>query len=359
MRVALICPFSLERLTGTPIRAKTTTDAVLGLGHDVLVVARESKPIAGAKIITSGSVGLASFTRISLAALRVHRPDIVHGLTTASILPMLAYKWFFNRRAKVIFEMHGWAWFEQERSSRFLVRLTLSVMDYLGLWFANAVISVSKTEKIFLSRRTFGSDRINVVWDPVDFNDAYLPPQASSSIVVGYIGNSAWYQGLPNLIEAAKILADDEGVSFRLAGFDSSDEKMFPSLSHVSYVGRVERADVVSFLQGCDILVSPRLPEKVSNLQFPHKLSEYLVVGRPVIVSSASDQPDVVRDGKCGIVAEPLNGQSIVDAIKTIAALPVSEREMWGRRAYEYAHEHIHAKVFAKKLSAVYASVLR
>lgn len=359
MKVGIVCPFSLERLTGTPIRAKTTINAVIGFGHDVLVMSRDSNPIAGAKIVTSGSVGLASFTRVSLAALRVHQPDIVHGLTTASVLPMLLYKWFLNRRVKVIFEMHGWAWFEQERSSRFLVRLALSAIDYFGLWFANAVIAVSKTEKAFLSRRTFGNARINVVWDPVDFNDPYLPAQTSSSVVVGYIGNSAWYQGLQHLIDAAKILASNERVSFRLAGFDSSDEKMFPPLSRVSYIGRVERADVVSFLQGCDMLVSPRLPEKVSNLQFPHKLSEYLVVGRPVIVSSASDQPDVVRDGKCGIVAEPLSGESIAATIRTITDLSAVEREAWGRRAYEYAHEHIHAKVFAKKLGAVYASVLR
>ncbi|MFA7309956.1 MAG: glycosyltransferase, partial [Candidatus Paceibacterota bacterium] len=232
-------------------------------------------------------------------------------------------------------------------------------MDHFGLWFANAVIAVSKTEKAFLSRRTFGNKRIHVVWDPVDFNDAYLPARASSSVVVGYIGNSAWYQGLQHLIEAAKILSSDERVSFRLAGFDSNDEKMFPRLSHVSYIGRVERAGVIEFLQGCDALVSPRLPAKVSNLQFPHKLSEYLIVGRPVIVSSASDQPMVVRDGKCGIVAEPLSGESIANAIRTIADLPATEREAWGRRAYEYAHEHIHAKVFAKKLGDVYAYVLR
>ncbi|MSU73683.1 glycosyltransferase [Candidatus Kaiserbacteria bacterium] len=359
MKAGVICPFSLERLTGTPIRAKTTTDAVLNFGYEVLVVARESKPIAGAKVITSGSVGLASFTRISLAALRAHRPDIVHGLTTASIVPMLLYKWLFSRRVKIIFEMHGWAWFEQERSSRFLVRFALSAMDYLGLWFADAVIAVSKTEKKFLARRTFGSGRINVIWDPVDFNDVYLPAQISSSVVVGYIGNSAWYQGLQHLIDAAKILASSEQVSFRLAGFDSSDQKMFPPLPHVSYIGRVERADVIPFLQGCDMLVSPRLPEKVSNLQFPHKLSEYLIVGRPVIVSAASDQPDVIREGKCGIVAEPLSGEGIAEAIRTVAKLSATERGVWGRRAYEYAHEHIHAKVFAKKLGAVYASVLR
>ena len=359
MKITIVCPFSLERLTGTPIRAKTTIDAVVGSGHTVLVIAREGEQITGAEVRATGLVGLFTFTRVTVGHLRAFSPDIVHGLTTASIIPMLVYKWFFNRRVKVVFEMHGWAWFEQERASNFLVRFTLCAMDYLGLWCANAVIAVSNTEKVFLSRRTVGSDRIRVVWDPVDFNDAYLPAQTGPSVVVGYIGNSAWYQGLQYVIDAAKILASDNHVSFRLAGFDSSDEKAFPKLSHVSYIGRVERADVIAFLQGCDMFVSPRIPIKVSNLQFPHKLSEYLVVGRPVIVSSASDQPMVVRDGKCGIVAEPLSGESIAEAIKTIASLPVSEREAWGKRAYEYAHEHIHAKVFGKKLAEVYASVVR
>jgi len=283
----------------------------------------------------------------------------VHGITTASALPILLYKWFFKSSARIIFEMHGWAWFEQKHVSSLLKRSAFSGMDYLGLWFSQAVIAVSKTEKKFLSRRAFGTRRIMVVWDPVDFDNVYKSPAHSDHLAVGYIGNSAWWQGLHHLIDAAQRLKEDTRISFRLAGFDAGDVEKFPRLPRVEYVGRVERADVVAFLENCDVLVSPRLPEKVSNLQFPHKLSEYLAVGRPVIVSSASDQSEVVREGKCGIVADPLSGETVAEAIKTIAALPEKERKEWGERAYVYARQTVHADVFSRRLKEVYASVMR
>lgn len=313
--------------------------------------------IPDTNVVTTGNANLFAFTRMAVAALRMSRPDVIHGITTASIIPMIVYRLCFNWRVRLVFEMHGWAWFEQAQSRRPFLRIALAILDYLGLWFTDAVIAVSKTERSFLARLTFGASRIHVVWDPVDFDDEYSPADSGGEIVVGYIGNSAWWQGLQHLTAAAAQLAG-ENIRFRLAGFDAADATRFPVLPNVEYIGRVERKDVVSFLRGCDILVSPRLPEKVSNLQFPHKLSEYLAVGRPVVVSSASDQPEVVREGKCGIVAEPLSGESVAQAIREIAALAPSEREQWGRRAYEYAHTHLHARVFGERLAKVYDAVL-
>ncbi len=357
MNVAVVCPFSLERLTGTPIRALTTITAVASR-YTVVAIARAGKA-EGAEVRVTGPVGLFSFTRATIRHLRECKPDIVHGLTTASIVPLLIYKWVFSHRVHIVFEMHGWAWFEQKGSSAFPKRLAFTLMDYFGLWFAGAVIAVSKTEKAFLSKRTRGAERIFVVWDPIDFENDYHPPAPSPSFTVGYIGNAAWWQGLQYLIDSARLLQNDTRISFKLAGFDSTDTKKFPPLPRVAYVGRVERVDVISFLETCDVLVSPRLPEGVSDLQFPHKLSEYLAVGRPVIVSSASDQPEVVRDGKCGLVANPLSGQVIAECIQKIAALSPEERAQWGKRAYTFARENLQANVFGKKVEEVYTAVMR
>ena len=68
-----------------------------------------------------------------------------------------------------------------------LKRLLFAIMDYMGLWFSNAVIAVSKTEKTFLAKRTAGSGRIHVVWDPVDFENMYEPAHTSAPLLVRYI----------------------------------------------------------------------------------------------------------------------------------------------------------------------------
>ncbi|MEK7133862.1 MAG: glycosyltransferase family 4 protein [Patescibacteria group bacterium] len=356
MRVVFVCPFSLERLTGTPIRTKTTIAAAAGLGHEVFVVAREGKDVAGVRVRATGLVGMFSFTRAALSALKSFGPDIVHGFTTASVPSMLIYKWFVNRRAKVVFEMHGLAWLEQKHASSFFKRLLFLKMDYLGLWFSNAVIAMSNTEKTFLSKRASGR-RIHVLWGPVDFLPEYVEPPPRPFSAVGYVGNSERWQGLEHVIEAAELLQDRGDIRFELAGFNFEDEQRFPRLNNVHYVGRVERKDVLAFLHACNVLISSRLSEPVSDMQFPQKLSEYLAAGRPVIVSSASDQALVVTEGRCGSVLSSVDGHAIAEAITHFAGLSRDEKAQLGKNAREFCKKNLHITAFSTKLKAVYTSV--
>jgi glycosyltransferase involved in cell wall biosynthesis len=193
-----------------------------------------------------------------------------------------------------------------------------------------------------------------VIWGPSEFEPVFTDPPSTGGIVVGYIGNAVWWQGLHTLVGAAKILEDVPEISFALAGFDASNEMDFPRLPRVSYVGRVERKDIPRFLRSCDVLVSSRLNEGVANLQYPQKLSEYLGAGRPVIVSAANDQPAIVKKAKCGIVVDPMTEGSLASAIQTFAHMSRQTQLEWGMHALDFAKEHLVFDAFAKKIHALY-----
>lgn len=351
----LVCPFSLDRLTGTPIRVRTTLRALSSQMPVSVIATQYSHPIPSLTVHTLGECSLFSFTKHSLTLLRIIRPTVVHGVTTASIVPLLLFKLFFSPRVVLIFEMHGWAWLELGKVHRPIVRTLFCLLDYIGLWSVQRVIAVSDAERRFLSRRTWKSHRVVTVWDPVDFGAPYVPPTRSENLVVGYIGNAAWWQGLHHIIGAATLLAGERNITFQLAGFDSSDHSQFPQLPSITYLGRVERDQVLSFLRGCDVLVSPRVTEGVSDLQFPHKLSEYLAAGRPVIVSSASDQPLVIKQAQCGTVVDPLDAENISQAIITLAKCSYAERDVMGRRALKFADENLSLPVLTQKLMRIYS----
>lgn len=355
MNIAFVCPMRLDRLTGTPIRAKTVVKAAAnGASVRVVAVAGDARELSGVPVIETGSVGWWGFARAAARELRAVRPDIVHGITPLSVIPLLGAK-LARPRVRTIYEIHGWAWYEQAHAP-FLTRLFLALLDYLGLWFADCVIAVSHTERRFLARRTLGARRVKVVWDPVDFLLPYAPREGSGT-VVGYIGNAAWYQGLAHIIDAARLLQGDPGIRFRLAGFDASDEASFPRLANVEYVGRVERADVAAFLTSCDIHVSSRVPAPVSDLQFPHKLSEYLAAGRSVIVSTASDQPMVIDLAKCGYVADPLSGETIARGIRKFSSLSPEARRDQALGGIAFVRDHLHASVLDGTMRRIYSEL--
>lgn len=310
-------------------------------------------PLLRLEIIGAGR--LWHFLSKTLSYLRRSRPDVVHGFTTVSILPALLYKIFCNHRAKIVFEMHGWTWFETAGQLTFIRRAVLLIFDYLGLWLADVIIAMSFSQQEFLQRRVPWPKLIKVLWGPVDFDVKYEAPPTREDLIVGYIGNDNFWQGLPFVLGAAQILEKTQpGLKFVLAGFDAADRKKFPRLVNVEYLGRVEREGVPGFIKSCGVMVSPRVKGGVSDLQYPHKLSEYLAAGRPVIASAVSDQPRVIKGAQCGLVVDPLSAEMLAEAIREFSQLPKGESEAMGQGAANFAKEHFVSSSFAAKLRDLY-----
>lgn len=353
-KVAFICPFNLDNLTGTPIRTKSTV-SVVSKYQSVLVFATSGKKFKDEiPVFEVGGGGIFHFSKKIFKALKENKPDVLHGVTTLSMLPMFLYKFFYRPKTKIILEMHGWAWSETKGEMSLLKRLIFLFLDLLGLWGSNAIIAMSHKQKNFLSKLTLSPKRIHVLWGPVDFPIEYTDPIPHENFVVGYIGNSSKWQGLPYLIGAAKELQNDSSIHFKLGGFRPENEKEFPKLSNVEYSGKIPPTDVVKYLHSCDVLVSSRLQAKVSDLQYPHKLSGYLASGRPVIVSNTNDQKEIIEENNCGKIADPLSVETIVKAIREIKNMSPEERKGMGQRAAEFAKKHFGLEEFAQKFKNIY-----
>jgi len=357
MRITFICPFNLDRLTGTPIRTRTTISAASHVGQ-VYVVSQGYTAVADGVECSSVTLGgLLSFTKKSLSILKQFRPDVVHGVTTAAVPTLLLYRYLFNARVRIVYEMHGWAWFEMHALRRPFTRTIFLLLDRLGLLCADAVIVMSYTQKDFLLRYIASDQKITVIWGPVDTIPKYSAPRAESDVVTfGYLGNDAWWQGLPLLLEAAQRLSIHKNITFVVGGFDASDEASFPRLSNVHYLGKVPREEVFIVLQKCDVLLSPRIPGGVSDLQYPHKLSEYLSAARPVIASSTSDQPHIITTAKCGVIVEPLTIENLIHSIVELSAYSQQGRIAMGERSYAFACSYFSLTSLIHSLKSIYST---
>jgi len=62
MKVAIICPFNIDRQTGTPKRAKTTIRAASSVA-EVLSISTSGKPDVHVRAVQTGNIGLLRFSR--------------------------------------------------------------------------------------------------------------------------------------------------------------------------------------------------------------------------------------------------------------------------------------------------------
>jgi glycosyltransferase involved in cell wall biosynthesis len=351
MRSVILCPFNLDQLTGTPARTKSTIKAVHGFCYTT-AIANAGTADADEVLTLGKGTGFFGFTWKAWRALRKHKPDVVHAVTTVAVAAALLYR-ITNKQVQVIFESHGWSWYETEGKNNLLVRWVLSFLDSWGINAADRVIAMSHSQKEFFVHRGIPEEKIHVIWGPIDTVRIYTE-RNEERITVGYLGNASWWQGVPILIEAASMLAHDDRFTFKLAGFDPEAVADVSIPTNVELVGKVQAKDVQDVLATCDILVSPRREGKASDLQYPQKLSSYLAAGRPVIVSSTNDQPYIAAHAKCGFVLENLSAEEISNALLAFAELSLEERYRMGRTAYGFAQEHFMSKAFAQKVASAY-----
>src|SRR5439155_1556405 len=80
----------------------------------------------------------------------------------------------------------------------------------------------------------------------------------------------------------------------------------------------------------------------------PSKLTDFMAVGRPVIVSAAGEAARILTRARAGIAVAPEDPQALADAVRQLAADPDAAAEM-GRRGRSYAAKRLRS-VQAKRL---------
>ncbi len=357
-RVAFVCPFDLDRLAGTPVRAKLDVQAAAGVA-DPFVVATGGTFAAGRRIdgVWRSRANRGPrfrpwrFVRAAVPALAAHRPDVVHAVGPLGMLPALLHR-LRGGRARVVFEMHGIT-FDEARAARRLVRLLLGLLDWVSLVAADGVVVMSHTQRALVARWPLVSSRkIAVLWGPEDTaRFPLLDPPPAPPFRVGYLGKDNYWQGVETLLAAARRLPP--GVEVVVGGFDPTG-RTGAAPANVRFVGPVPRDRVPAFLGSCHVLVSPRVAGRVTEGQYPQKLSTYLAAGRPVVASDVNDQRRVVSAAGCGLVCLPGDPHALADAIARVVALPAAERLEMGRRARAFAERRLSLAALERELASVY-----
>lgn len=125
-----------------------------------------------------------------------------------------------------------------------------------------------------------------------------------------------------------------------------------PEKSHCEEVAKVVGVDisfgsvnpdlVAEKQRSADVLVLC-LKKGVAKTATPSKLTAYMLTGRPIIASVDfdSDCANIINEAKCGIVVEPDNVDALGDAMQTMANTSIEEKNIKGRKAFDYAVKHL------------------
>ncbi len=153
-----------------------------------------------------------------------------------------------------------------------------------------------------------------------------------------YAGLHGFAQGLDQVLEAAALLRDLHGLRIVFLGDGPEKTRLMQaakqrSLTNVSFLAPVPRADVPALLASADIVLAPLksyLPGAV-----PSKIYEAMAVGLPVVLTGEGEAAEIVRRTHSGLVTKPGDGAQLASAIRELASNESLRRELGesGRRA--------------------------
>ena len=167
---------------------------------------------------------------------------------------------------------------------------------------------------------------------------------ASGKFVVGYAGLHGLMQDLETVVDAARLLRDNDRVAFAFYGDGPQKVKLMRRVSE-------ERLENVEFFPpqpvdrmpeifaGFDAMVVPLRDLPVLKGAIPCKLLEAMAAGVPIVLAALGEAKHVVEAGRCGIVVLPEAPQLMADAI---CALHHNEpmRVSFGQNGRQHAFEH-------------------
>jgi glycosyltransferase involved in cell wall biosynthesis len=114
----------------------------------------------------------------------------------------------------------------------------------------------------------------------------------------------------------------------------------------------VDRRELVSFYQRCQVFVMPSLYEPVGFTGI-----EAMACGRPVIASNNAGLAEWMQAGDCGMLVEPGSADDLAQKLLRFLELPVATRQAMGQAARHVA-ENFSMERIGRQLEALYRSVL-
>lgn len=207
---------------------------------------------------------------------------------------------------------------------------------------ASSICAVSDRVREYLVSNFDVRDNIIVIPNGVDpdrFSEAFDSRQPRSSrFTVGFVGSLKPWHGVDGLVDAfAAFLPHAPSSELLIVGDGPERPAIEAQIARlniddaVTLAGSLRPRNIPNALAMMDIGVAP-YPKLVNHYFSPMKVFEYMAASLPVVVTSAGQLGDIIKDECDGLLCEPGDIAALSDAFKCLQRDPALRMRL-GRTA--------------------------
>ena len=156
----------------------------------------------------------------------------------------------------------------------------------------------------------------------------------------------------------AKVVKKDLNVKFVIGGEGPESEKLENlakelNIDNIIFTGFISDKELPKFYSTCDIFVLHSTYEA-----FGIVLVEAGAMGKPIVATTVGAVPEVVEDGKTGLLVPPMDSEALADAILKLAENKKLREEM-GKKGREKAIKKYDWSGITEKYLDIYKKLAR
>lgn len=264
--------------------------------------------------------------------IKTYRPNTIISYSVSPSMIACVFKMFGAKYNLIV----------SERSNTQKITNGVKLRFFLYHW-ADFIVPNSFSQGAFIKKQFPElTDKIKVITNFVD-TDVFSPTakqEDHDETRMLCVGRMWPEKNIPRMIKAiSKVVS--HGFNLKVDWFgqdlkDASSAECYRTL-HEEYMEQyfffhAPSTSIQEEYQKTDVFCLPSLYEG-----FPNVLCEAMSCGKPVLCSCVYDNPNIVQEGKNGLLFDPLNVDDMVATIERYLVLPQETKDKMGRKSREIA----------------------
>lgn len=292
-----------------------------------------------------------SISNIFSAIKQIHdviediNPDIIHVHSTwAGLFVRLPYL-FKKRKAKIIYQSHGWAFLmdtsKYKKNIYALVERILSIPT-------DKIINISNYEQNKAIKYGLDKNKMIMIYNGVEdkINKSNLKLNWNDNkINLLFVGRLDRQKGLDLFLDVYDKMKL-ENIHLYVIGTSVLDNNLPQNTECVTYLGWVDSKDIDEYYQVCDAVIMPSRWEGFGLVAI-----EAMRNSKPVIVSNRGALPELIKNNKNGYIFDMDDLNSLVSIL---SKLDKSKLKLLGINARKIFLENFLADKFVDNIYYLY-----
>ena len=190
--------------------------------------------------------------------------------------------------------------------------------------------------------------------------DNSISEKYKDSFVILYLGDTGLRRGLQTAIEAVNILKDNiSNLNLVIVGKSTTDnilKKLVEDLdlkSYVDFEGWKNISLFPSYIMASDICISPLHRNIQHDVAYANKLFQYMSFAKPVLVSSAIAQKNLIDKTKSGLVYKEKNSIGFAEKVLELYNDPKLRKKL-GKNGKKFIEEEFVWEKVSQSLVDIY-----